>query len=57
MQVKMWPKTEFVVIYLHLKPTEVSLKRVGGFLVFWDRVQARYIYFLTTKEKFANIAK
>ena len=57
MQVKSSPMTEFVVRYSHLRPMEDSVNRVGGNLVFWDREQSRYIYFLRTEEKFTDVAK
>ena len=37
MRVKSLPMTEFVVKYSHLRPTEDSVNRVGGMLVYWDR--------------------
>ena len=49
--------TEFVVRYSHLRPTEDSVNRVGGMLVYWDSVQSRYIYLLMTKEKYTDVAK
>ena len=51
MRVKSSPKTEFVVRYSHLRPTEDSVNRVGGLLVYWDSEQSRYIYLLMTKGK------
>ena len=57
MRVKLLPMTEFVVRYSHLRPTEDSVNRVGGMLVYWDSEQSRYIYLLMTKEKFTDVAK
>ena len=57
MRVKSSPITDFVVIYSHLGPTEDSVNRVGGMLVYWDSEKSRYIYFLMTKEKYADVAK
>ena len=57
MRVKSSPMTEFVVRYSHLRPTEVSVNRVGGMLVFWDSEQPRYIYLLMIKEKYTDVAK
>ena len=57
MRVKSSPMTEFVVRYSHLRPTEDSLNRVGGMLVYWDNEQSRYIYLLMTKEKYTDVAK
>ena len=51
------PMTEFVVKYSHLGPTEESIYRVGGTLVYWDNEQPRYIYLLMTKEKYIDVAK
>ena len=36
MRVKSSPLTEFVVKFLHLRPTEESENRVGVLLVYWD---------------------
>ena len=57
MRVKSSPMTAFVVRYSHLRPTEDSVNRVGGILVYWDSVQSRYIYLLMTKEKYIDMAK
>ena len=57
MRVKLSPMTEFFVRYPHLMPTEDSVNRVGGMLVFWDREQSRYIYLLMTKEMYTDVAK
>ena len=57
MRVKSSPMTEFVDRYSHLRPTEDSVNRVGGMLVYWDSVQPRYIYLLMTKEKYTDVAK
>ena len=57
MRVKSLPMTEFVVRYSHLRPTEDSVNRVGGMLVYWDSEQSRYIYLLMTKEKYTDVAK
>ena len=57
MRVKSSPMTEFVVRYSHLRPTEDSVNRVGGMLVYWDSEQSRYIYLLMTKEKYTDVAK
>ena len=57
MRVKSSPMTEFVVRHSHLRPTEDSVNRVGGILVYWDREQLRYIYILMTKEKYTDVAK
>ena len=51
------PMTDFVVRYSHLGPTEDSVNRAGGVLVYWDREQSRYIYLLMTKEKYTDVAK
>ena len=56
MRVKSSPMTEFVVRYSHLRPTEDSVNRVGGTLVYWDREQSRYIYLLITKGKYTDVA-
>ena len=37
MRVKSSPMTDFVVRYSLLRPTEDSVNRVGGMLVYWDR--------------------
>ena len=57
MRVKSSPMTEFVVRYSHLRPTENSVNRVGGMLVYWDSEQSRYISLLMTKEKYTDVAK
>ena len=57
MRVKPSPMTEFIARYSHLRPTEDSVNRVGGMLVYWDREQSRYIYLLITKEKYTDVAK
>ena len=57
MRVKSSPMTDFVVKYSHLRPTEDSVNRVGGMLVYWDSEQSRYIYLLLTKEKYTDVAK
>ena len=57
MRVKSLPMTDFVVRYSHLRPTEDSVNRVGGMLVYWDRGQSRYIYLLMTEEKYTDVAK
>ena len=57
LRVKSSPMTEFVVRYSHLRPTEDSVNRAGGMLVYWDREQSRYIYFLMTEEKHTDVAK
>ena len=57
MRVKSSPMTDFVVRYSHLRPTEDSVNRVGGMLVYWEREQSRYIYLLMTKEKYTDVAK
>ena len=57
MRVKSSPMTEFVVRYLHLRPTEESIYRVGGVLVYWNSEKSRYIYLLMTKEKCTDVAK
>ena len=49
--------TESVVRYSHLRPTEDSVNRVGGMLVYWDRDQLSYIYLLITKEKYTDVAR
>ena len=49
--------TEFVVRYSYLRPTEDSVNRVGGVLVYWDSEKSRYIYLLMTKEKYTDVAK
>ena len=49
--------TEFVVRYSYLRPTEDSVNRLGGMLVYWDSEQSRYIYLLMTKEKYTDVAK
>ena len=36
MRVKSSPMTEFAVRHLHSRPTEDSVNRVGGMLVYWD---------------------
>ena len=41
MRVKSSPMTDFVVRYSHLRPTEDSVNRVGGMLVYWDEEQSR----------------
>ena len=51
------PMTDFVVRYAHLRPTEDSVNRVGGMLVYWDSEQSRYIYLLMTKQKYTDVAK
>ena len=51
MRVKSSTMTEFVVRYSHLRPTEDSVTRVGGMLVYRDSEQSRFIYLLMTKEK------
>ena len=57
MRVKSSPMTDSVVRYLHLRPTEDSVNRVGGMLVYWDSEQSRYIYLLMTEEKYTDVAK
>ena len=57
MRVKSSPTTEFVVRYSHLTPTEDSVNRVGGRLVYWDSGYSRYIYLLMTNEKYTDVAK
>ena len=57
MRVKTSPMTDFVVRFSHSRPTEDSVNRVGGMLVYWDREQSRYIYLLIMKEKYTDIAK
>ena len=57
MRVKSAPMTEFVVRYSHLRPTEDSVNRVGGMLVYWDSEQSRHNYLLMTKEKYTDVAK
>ena len=56
-RVKPSPMTNFVVKYSHLRPTEDSVNRVGGVLVYWDSEQSRYIYLLMTREKYTDVAK
>ena len=51
MRVKSSPMTEFNIRYSHLRPTEDSVNRVGGMLLYWDSEQSRYLYLLMTKEK------
>ena len=41
MRIKTSPMTDFVVGYSHLRPTEDSLNRVGGMLLYWDSEQSR----------------
>ena len=48
---------EFVAKYSHLRPTEESVNRVGGVLIYWDRERTRYIYVLITKTKYTDVAK
>ena len=57
MRVKSPPMTEFVVRYSHFRPTEDSVNRVGGLLVYWNREQSSYIYLLMTKDKYTDVAK
>ena len=57
MRFKSSPVTDFVVRYSHLRPTENSVNRVGGMLVYWDSEQSRYIYLLITREKYTDVAK
>ena len=57
MRVKSSPMMEFVLRYSHLRPTEDSVNRVGGMLVYWDSEQSRYIYLLMTIEKYTDVAK
>ena len=57
MRVKSSPMTEFIVRYSYLRPTEDSLNRVGGMLVYWDSEKSRCIYLLMTKEKYTDVAK
>ena len=57
MRVKSSPLTDSVVRYSHLRPTEESVNRVGGMLVYWDSEQSRYIYLLVTREKYTDVAK
>ena len=57
MRVKSSPVTEFVVRYSYLRPTEDSVNRVGGMLVYWDSEKLRYIYLLMTKQKYTDVAK
>ena len=57
MQVKSSPMMEFVVRYSHLRPTEDSVNRVGGMLVYWDSEKSRFIYLLMTKEKYTDVPK
>ena len=56
-RVKSSPMKEFVVRYSHLRPTEDSVNRVGGILVYWDSEHSRYIHLLMTKEKYTDVAK
>ena len=56
MRVKTSPMMEFVARCLHLRPTDDSVNRVGGSLVYWDSEQSRYIYLLITKEKYTGVA-
>ena len=56
-RVKSSPMTDFVVRYSHLRPTEDSVNRVGGMLLYWNGGQLRYIYLLMTKEKYTDVAK
>ena len=57
MQNKSSPTTEFNVRYSYLRPTEDSVNRVGGLLVYWDNEHLSYIYLLMTKEKYNDVAK
>ena len=57
MRVKSSPMTEFFVRYSHLRPTEDSVNRFGGMLVYWDSGHSRYIYLLMTKEEYTDVAK
>ena len=57
MRVKSSPMTDIVVRFPQFRPTEVSVNRVGGMLVYWDGEQSRYIYLLMTKENYTDIAK
>ena len=57
MRVTSSPMTDFVVRFSHSRPTEDSVNRVGGMLVYWDSEQSRYIYLLMTKEKYTDVAK
>ena len=57
MRVKLSPMTEFVVRYSYLRPTEDSVNRVGGILLYWDSEKTRYFYLLMTKEKYTDVAK
>ena len=57
MRVKSSPITDFVVRYSHLRPTEDSVNRVGGMLMYWDCEQSKYLYLLMTEEKYTGLAK
>ena len=57
MRVKSSQMTDFVVRYSHSRPTEGSVNRVGGMLVYWDNEQLRYIYLMMTREKCTDVAK
>ena len=46
----------FVCTYSHLRPLPESLNQVGGFLVYRDEENARYIYVLTTRKSEHNVA-
>ena len=57
MRFKSSPMTVFVLRYSLLRPTEDSVNRVGGMLVYWDSEHSRYIYLLMSKEKYTDVAK
>ena len=57
MRVKSLPMTDFVVRYSYLRPTEDSVNRVGGILVYWDSEHLRFFYLLMTKENYTDVAK
>ena len=57
MRVKSSPITDNVVRLSHLRPTEDSVNRVGGMLVYWDSENSRYIYLLMTEENYTGVAK
>ena len=44
MRFKLSPMTDFVVRYSHLRPTEDSVNRVRGVLVYWDSEHSSYVY-------------
>ena len=57
MRLKSSPMADFVVRSSHLRPTEDSVHRVGGMLVYWDSEHSRYIHLLMTKKKYTDVAK